>query len=119
MNLSFPRINPLAAGAAASIIVCSLVVAAAFAGLIPSAGLRKADMPTARPASAQACAQCGTVVGVRAVPADGRSAWRVVTRMDDDSMRAVSTPERPALAVGDRVRIADGRATRISQVDDH
>lgn len=38
------------------------------------------------------------------------TAWRITVRMDDESHRTVSQPEPPAFAVGDKVRIAGGRA---------
>jgi len=38
------------------------------------------------------------------------TAWRITVRMDDGSHRTLSQPEPPAIAVGDAVRIADGRA---------
>jgi hypothetical protein len=41
---------------------------------------------------------------------NGLSAWRVTARMDDNSHRTLSQPEPPAFAVGDTVRIVDGRA---------
>jgi len=42
------------------------------------------------------------------------TAWRITVRMDDESHRAVSQPEQPALAVGDKVRIVDGHALPLS-----
>jgi outer membrane lipoprotein SlyB len=38
------------------------------------------------------------------------TAWRITVRMDDETHRTVSQPEPPAFAVGDKVRILDGRA---------
>jgi len=37
------------------------------------------------------------------------TAWRITVLMDDASHRTVSQPEHPALAVGDKVRVLDGR----------
>ena len=39
------------------------------------------------------------------------SVYRVTLRMDDGSLRTVSQREQPAYAVGDRVRVSNGRIT--------
>jgi outer membrane lipoprotein SlyB len=79
------------------------------------------------------CASCGTVEAVRVVEVRGniaptilgaaggaldgseieknvqkRVSYRVTVRMDDGSFRTVSQPTVPSVAVGDRVRIANG-----------
>jgi hypothetical protein len=79
------------------------------------------------------CASCGTVEAVRVVEVRGniaptilgaaggvlagngvernvqkRVSYRVTVRMDDGSFRTVSQPTAPTVAVGDRVRIANG-----------
>jgi hypothetical protein len=79
------------------------------------------------------CASCGTVEAVRVVEVRGdtpptivgaaggalagnaveknvqkRVSYRITVRMDDGSFRTVSQPTAPAVAVGDRVRIANG-----------
>jgi outer membrane lipoprotein SlyB len=41
-----------------------------------------------------------------------RYAYRVTVRMDDGSFRTVSLPTPPALAVGDKVRLVEGRLVR-------
>ncbi|HKW37104.1 MAG TPA: hypothetical protein VJO54_04775 [Burkholderiales bacterium] len=41
-----------------------------------------------------------------------RLVWRVTLRMDDGSFRAVSLPRPPAFAVGEKVRVAEGRLVR-------
>ncbi|HET7766834.1 MAG TPA: hypothetical protein VFK92_17245 [Burkholderiales bacterium] len=38
--------------------------------------------------------------------------WRVTLRMDDGSYRAVSLPRPPSFAVGDKVRVVEGRLVR-------
>jgi hypothetical protein len=84
------------------------------------------------------CASCGTVEAVRVIEVRGdtaptivgaaggalagngveknvqkRVSYRITVRMDDGSFRTVSQPTAPAVAVGDRVRIANGAlATR-------
>jgi outer membrane lipoprotein SlyB len=37
--------------------------------------------------------------------------YRVTLRMDDGSLRTLSQREAPAYAVGDRVRVSNGRIT--------
>jgi len=80
----FKKTHPLMLGAAASVMLVSLVGAAAIGGLLPNAHSDKADMPTptqARVPAASprheaapklaardsACATCGTVEAIRAV----------------------------------------------------
>lgn len=41
-----------------------------------------------------------------------RLAYRITVRMDDGSYRTVSQPSPPALAVGDKVRVVEGRLVR-------
>ncbi len=41
-----------------------------------------------------------------------RPAYRVTVRMDDGSFRAVSLSSPPALAVGDKVRVVEGKLVR-------
>jgi outer membrane lipoprotein SlyB len=41
-----------------------------------------------------------------------RNVYRVTLRMDDGSFRAISLPSPPAFAVGDKVRVAEGRLVR-------
>jgi outer membrane lipoprotein SlyB len=41
-----------------------------------------------------------------------RSAYRVTVRMDDGSFRTVSLSSPPTLAVGDKVRVVEGRLVR-------
>jgi outer membrane lipoprotein SlyB len=38
--------------------------------------------------------------------------WRVTLRMDDGSYRAVSLSSPPSFAVGDKVRVVEGRLVR-------
>ena len=41
-----------------------------------------------------------------------RHVYRVTLRMDDGSFRAISLPSPPAFAVGDKVRVVEGRIVR-------
>lgn len=170
----FKKPHPLMLGAAASVMLVSLVGAAAIGGLLPNARSEKTDLPmqksaavaagAQRPAPALAdrsgaCASCGTVEAIRAVELKGdasglgavaggvtgavvgnqigrghgntamtilgaaggalagneieknvnkRHSYRVTVRMDDGTFRTVSQSSRPAVTVGERVRIANG-----------
>lgn len=175
-----PRMSPLMAGAAVSVIIASMVGVAAITGLLPSANSQKqeagANAPAAStPASAaastsearrerqrqfaQSCANCGTVEAVRTIELKGegtglgavaggvtgavignqmgsgrgntamtvigaaggafagneieknvkkRYSYRITVRMEDGTFRTVSQSQPPAIAVGDKVRVADG-----------
>lgn len=111
MQENIVRSHPLFIGAAMSVMLCCLVAAAAITGVIPSALSQKT---AAQPAKAlPPCANCGTVRAIREVQVDSprkSTAWRITVRMDDESHRALSQAEPPALAVGDKVRVVDGRA---------
>jgi outer membrane lipoprotein SlyB len=41
-----------------------------------------------------------------------RLVWRVTVRMDDGSFRAISLPRPPGFAVGEKVRVVEGRLAR-------
>jgi outer membrane lipoprotein SlyB len=71
------------------------------------------------------CALCGTVESIRTVElrdeagaataaagGPARYAYRVTVRMDDGSFRTVSLSSPPTLAVGDKVRVVEGRLVR-------
>jgi outer membrane lipoprotein SlyB len=86
---AFRKIHPLVLGAAASVMVVSLVGAAAISGLLPNARSDKTDVSAQRSAPAadgaqhtapgnlatrdgsDACASCGTVESIRAVELRG------------------------------------------------
>lgn len=170
----FRKTHPLVLGAAASVMVVSLVGAAAIGGLLPNARSDKADTPAQKNAPAaegaragtprlaardSACASCGAVESIRAVLLKGDAtglgavaggvtgavvgnqmgrgngntamtilgaaggalagneieknvkqhySYRVTILMDDGSFRTVSQSTPPNVAVGDRVRIANG-----------
>lgn len=85
-NTGFRKTHPLVLGAAASVMVVSLVGAAAIAGLLPEAHSDKADSSTQSSAAgadnarhgipglaarAVACTSCGTVASIRAIELRG------------------------------------------------
>jgi hypothetical protein len=51
----------------------------------------------------------GTVSGAADKNERKRIVWRVTLHMDDGSFRAVSLPRPPVFAVGDKVRVVEGR----------
>jgi outer membrane lipoprotein SlyB len=67
------KIHPLTAGAAASIIVFSMVGIAAITGYLPSSKAEKSEVAaaTAKPAET-ACAECGVVVSVKQIEVKGK-----------------------------------------------
>jgi outer membrane lipoprotein SlyB len=173
-STGFRKTHPLVLGAAASVMVVSLVGAAAIGGLLPNARSDKTDIPTQKSVPAtdsvhhavprlaardSACASCGMVESIRAVELKGDAtglgavaggvtgavvgnqigrgngntamtilgaaggalagneieknvkkhySYRVTVRMDDGSLRTVSQSTAPNVAVGERVRIANG-----------
>ena len=85
-STGFRKTHPLVLGAAASVMVVSLVGAAAIGGLLPNARSDKTDTPAQRSAPAadsarhgvsrlaardSACASCGTVESIRALELKG------------------------------------------------
>ncbi len=83
-NTGIRKAHPLVLGAAASVMVVSLVGAAAIAGLLPNARSDKADPPAQASMAAGAphtlpklaayaneCATCGTVTSIRTVALRG------------------------------------------------
>jgi outer membrane lipoprotein SlyB len=108
MEASLARSHPLIVGAALAIILLCLAGAAAITGLLPVAVSQRSDSTAPAAGAVPACAACGTVVARQQM--NRSTAWRITVRMDDGSHRTLSQPELPAVAVGDAVRIADGRA---------
>jgi outer membrane lipoprotein SlyB len=124
---------------AASVAIAGLIGLSALSGMLP---IKRAPMrdevPVPRgeskPGQPRACGVCGTIESIRtvevldeagrasgaAVPksgadADGvrkRQVFRVTLRMDDGSFRAISQSSPPAFAVGDKVRVVEGRLVR-------
>ena len=87
-TIGFRKTHPLVLGAAASVMVVSLVGAAAIGGLLPNARSDKTDTPAQssapaadsarhgvlRPAARDsACASCGTVESIRAMEIKGNA----------------------------------------------
>jgi outer membrane lipoprotein SlyB len=67
------RIHPLMAGAAASVMLLSLVGVAAITGYLPGSAAKSADQAASAPAAKPApCADCGVVVAVRQVEVKGK-----------------------------------------------
>jgi hypothetical protein len=128
------RASPITVGAAAFVLTLALI--AVLAGWLPVAKSQTAPDRAARPlaeaarepsaATTAACATCGIVEAVRVVevrgeapaagagqrPAGARLSYRVTVRMSDGSYRTLAQPTPPTVAVGDRVRVADGAVTR-------
>lgn len=114
------RISPLVVAVAASVAIVSLVGVGALTGMLPD---KRSPVPELgplpkiepRPAPPSACALCGTIESIRTVEVSDdagavkRYAYRVTVRMDDGSFRAVSSSSAPAFAVGDKVRVVEGR----------
>lgn len=68
------RMHPLVAGAAASVIVLSLVGVGAITGIIPNALSQKtADAPGIPARTGPRCATCGVVESVRTIETGGQS----------------------------------------------
>jgi hypothetical protein len=129
------RIGPLFVAVAASVTVATLIGLGALTGMLPNkrlpardeGPLPRAELPSAKPS---ACALCGTIESIRtvevsedsgAVAAAGndpgkiarkRHAYRVTVRMDDGSFRTVSLSTPPEFAIGDKVRVVEGRLVR-------
>jgi outer membrane lipoprotein SlyB len=87
-NTGFRKTHPLLLGAAASVMIVSLMGAAAIGGLLPNAHSDKTEVPAskiapvaegARPAAPQiaardsTCAACGTVESIHAVELKGNA----------------------------------------------
>jgi hypothetical protein len=106
------RINPLVAGAVASVLVLSTVGAGVTGYLPRSKAAKTVD---------SSCLDCGVVVS-----SDGKDVvtllgaqealispqrLRTYVRMSDGSLRSVVSRTAPAWKAGDRVRLRDGKLT--------
>lgn len=123
------QISPLVAAVAASVTIASLIGLGAVTGVLPIARssvqretrLGVADIKAVPPS---ACALCGTVESIRtfdvsdeagatgAVNDQSRQVYRVTVRMDDGSFRAISLSTPPAFAIGEKVRVVEGKLVR-------
>ena len=123
------RISPLVVAVAASVTIACLVGVSAYTGMLPGKRVptTRDEVPLPRseskPSQAAACALCGTIESIRSVdvPDDAggtsgttapRKAFRVTLRMDDGSFRTISLSSPPAFAVGDKVRVVEGRLVK-------
>lgn len=121
------QISPLVAAVAASVTIASLIGLGAVTGALPIA--RSSVQREARSAGADiravspgACGLCGTVESIRTFEvsdeagaigaASEREVFRVTVRMDDGSFRAISLSAPPAFAVGEKVRVVEGKLVR-------
>jgi hypothetical protein len=108
---------PLMLIAAIAVIVFSIAGIAAMMGWIPGALSSGAEPAKARPAAAPqqaapripanaaACRDCGVVESLRAMEKSVRYEIRV--RMSDGSLRTHYEATRPALRVGQKVRVTE------------
>jgi hypothetical protein len=126
------RVSPLIVTVAASVAIAGLIGLSALSGMLP---IKRAPMrdegPVPRgeskPGQPGACGVCGTIESIRTVEVLGeaggatgadaddvrkRQVFRVTLRMDDGSFRAISLSSPPAFAVGDKVRVVEGRLVR-------
>jgi hypothetical protein len=131
------RITPLVVGAAAAVMVVTLLTIGALTGITPLAALHRTQdardvaakpletqQQPARPErdrSMALCATCGIVESIRSMQVDvqpdatsradaraaKRTVYRVTVHMDDGSYRTISQPVEPGYSVGEKVRVID------------
>jgi hypothetical protein len=122
------RVSRLVVAAAASAMIAGVIGLSAFTGMLPGKRMPARDEGTVpkvefKPGQPGSCTVCGTVESIRRVEVPdeaggspgatlARSAFRVTVRMDDGSFRAISQSSPPAFAVGDKVRVVEGRLVR-------
>ena len=116
------RNYPLVIAAGVTVLLFSLVGAAAITGVLPTSPSSESALPglerTAAAAAARkaACKTCGVIAAVKAVEVNEadkgnkNTVYRVTVRMDDGSERTLSQAAAPAFGVGSRVRIVNGHA---------
>ena len=110
---------PLMLIAAIALIVFSIVGIATMMGWMPSvmstraAPERTGAVPTTVDAGrgeTASCADCGVVESIRATKGEagmGAVTYQIRVRMGDGATRTFNESDRPALAVGQRVRITE------------
>jgi hypothetical protein len=83
--------------------------------LKPSAERSAETEASAVPSAVEDCATCGRVEVIRVAQvtsrdgsAEKRTAYRVTVRMEDGSFRTISQGSPPSVAVGERVKVANG-----------
>ena len=99
-------INPLAAGAAASIIVLSVVsvVTVHDSKVRHPERLSVAMAATAKPIQ-KPCADCGVVVEVKHMT----RRYEILVRMSDGNLKILTSSTQPIWKAGDRVRLQNGK----------
>jgi hypothetical protein len=99
-------INPLAAGAAASIIVLSVV---SVVTMNDSKARHPERVSVAAAATAKPivkpCADCGIVVEVKQM----KKRYEILVRMSDGNLRILTSSTQPIWKAGDRVRLQNGK----------
>ncbi|HXZ54435.1 MAG TPA: hypothetical protein VEF92_06490 [Burkholderiales bacterium] len=136
------RVRSLAIAAAAAVGVAALIGLGASSGVLPGKrAAAPEETPPPSGLKPAVCALCGIVESIRSVevyeesgagggaadlrnnaenPGAGspeknlrkRVVWRVTVRMTDGSYRAISLPSPPVFAVGEKVRVVEGRLVR-------
>lgn len=133
------RVSPLIVAVAVSVAIAGLIGLSALSGMLsnkraPMRDEEPVPRGESKPSQPGACAVCGTIESIKvvevldeasgtvgaAVPKSGvdvdgvrkRQVFRVTLRMDDGSFRAISQSSPPAFAVGDKVRVVEGRLVR-------
>ena len=116
------RNYPLVMAAGVTVLLFSLVGAAAITGVLPASPAGGSALPglertaAAHAAKKAACKTCGVIAAVKAVEVNEaekghkNTVYRVTVRMDDGSERTLSQTAAPAFGVGSRVRIVNGHA---------
>ena len=108
---------PLMLIAAIALIVFSIVGIATMMGWMPSVMANRAAPEKTLPTAVTQgrgdivpCGDCGVVESIRATKGEagmGGVTYQIRVRMGDGATRTFSEPDRPALAVGQRVRITE------------
>ena len=103
-------IRALVAGAAASVVVMAAVSVAAITGLLPDSNAAKVP---ARSAAAEptGCAHCGVIVRVLEMES---SRYHTEVRMEDGSIRTISSAVRPEWKPGQAVHVRGGKLAAAS-----
>jgi hypothetical protein len=130
------RITPLVVGAAAAVMIVTLLAIGALTGITPLAPFHRTQdardvaakpLETQQPArpererSTASCVTCGIVESIRSMQVDAqpdgtnradaraarRTVYRVTVHMDDGSYRTISQPVEPGYSVGEKVRVID------------
>jgi hypothetical protein len=102
---------PLMLLAAIALIVFSIAGIATMMGWMPGAADRApAEKAGPVPAAGALCADCGVVESIRASKGEagmGAVTYQIRVRMGDGATRTFTESDRPAVAVGQRVRVTE------------